>query len=52
MPSQKYVVIVENDPADLRLAADIVRSLGASVLDAYDSPTPARSLLEKCLAGE
>lgn len=46
------LLIVEDQPNDLRIAADLARSVGYSIIDARTSAMAAKVLLEKALDGE
>lgn len=46
------VLIVEDQTSDLRVAADLARSLGASTIEARVNATSAKSYLESALDGK
>src|SRR5215813_9550957 len=48
----KRLLIVEDQSADLRVAVDVVKSLGFSVVEARTSSTAARAYLESVLEGK
>jgi len=47
----KRVLLVEDDPKDLNLAADAAKSLGSFEVEARTSLSPAQALLEQGLKG-
>lgn len=48
----KRLLIVEDQSADLRVAVDVVKSLGVSFVEARTSITAAKAYLESALDGE
>lgn len=52
MPSQKSILIVEDDAEDMARAVSVVRSLGVESVHPYGTAAQAQFFLEKCLAGE
>lgn len=51
MPASCTLLLVEDDPADALIAADVARTLGMNELRGFSSVSPAISFLEKCLEG-
>ena len=52
MNSLRSLLVIEDEPKDLQLAADIARSLGIPDVVARTNVNAARAYLEKGLAGE
>ena len=52
MPPLKRLLVVENDPKDLKLAADLAQSIGVSDLQARMTFEAAKNHLDKGLSGE
>jgi CheY-like chemotaxis protein len=52
MPSGMRLLVIENEPKDLKLAAETAQSLGISEVDARSSLDAAKAYLEKGLKGE
>jgi CheY-like chemotaxis protein len=50
--NMKRLLIVEDQSADLRVAVDVVKSLGVSFVEARTSITAAKAYLESALDGE
>lgn len=48
----KRLFVVENDPKDVKLAAETARALGVAEVDARSSFDAAKSYLDKGLSGE
>ena len=52
MPPPKRLLVVENEPKDLKLAADVARSIGISDIDARTTFDAAKVYLDRALSGE
>ena len=52
MPPLKRLLVVENEPKDLKLAADVARALGVCEIDARTTFDAAKVYLDKALSGE
>lgn len=52
MLASKRLLVVENEPKDLKMAADTARSMGITEVEGRTSLQAARSYLEKGLCGE
>jgi CheY-like chemotaxis protein len=52
MPPLKRLLVVENEPKDLKLAVETARSMGIEEIEARTSLDAALTLLEKGLKGE
>ena len=48
----KRLLIVEDQSADLRVAVDVIKSLGFSAVEARTSSTAAKAYLESVLDGK